>query len=98
VVWLRMDFSYSRHHTTHQLLGEGAAVNQDRIDYGWCDLWNNDLGGLLHAAVTPCSRVLDRWRRGHGLGQPPRAFCVKQPISVLAEVQGVPPTRAAYPR
>ena len=59
-VWLRLDFEYSRNDATHQLLSEGAAANQTRIDHGWSDLWSNDLDAVyymrlsrgIHAYVT----------------------------------------------
>jgi len=51
-IWLRLDFEYSRNDATHQLLGEGAAANQTRIDHGWSDLWSNDLDAVYYLPLS----------------------------------------------
>ena len=51
-IWLRLDFEYSRNDATQQLLGEGAAANQTRIDHGWSDLWSNDLDAVYYLPIS----------------------------------------------
>jgi hypothetical protein len=56
-VWLRLDFAYSRNEANHQLLNEGSAVNQTRIDHGWSDLWSNDLDAIYYIPLSPRVRA-----------------------------------------
>ena len=51
-VWLRLDFQYNRNNATPQLLNEGSAVNQTRVDHGWTDLWSNDLDAVYYLALS----------------------------------------------
>jgi hypothetical protein len=64
-IWLRLDFEYSRNDATHQLLGEGAAANQTRIDHGWSDLWSNDLDAVYY---LPLSRRIHAYVMAGGGG------------------------------
>ena len=64
-VWLRLDFEYSRNNATHQLLNEGTAVNQTRVDHGWTDLWSNDLDAVYY---LPLSRGIHAYVMAGGGG------------------------------
>jgi hypothetical protein len=64
-VSLRMNFEYSRNKATSQLLTEGAAANQTRINHGWSDLYSTDLDLVLH---LPLSRSINAYVLAGGGG------------------------------
>src|SRR5882724_4885623 len=47
-VSLRLDFGYSRNNATSQLLSEGAAAEQTRINHGWSELFSMDLDAIFN--------------------------------------------------
>src|SRR5262249_30224596 len=50
---LRWDFEYSRNDATNQLLSEGAAANQTKINHGWSDLFSTDLDVVFDIPLSP---------------------------------------------
>jgi opacity protein-like surface antigen len=44
---LRLDLNYSRNDASNQLLDEGSAADQTRIDDGWSDIFTFDVDGVL---------------------------------------------------
>jgi Outer membrane protein beta-barrel domain len=64
-VSLRLDFEYSRNKATNQLLSEGAAANQTRINHGWSELFSNDLDAIYD---IPLSRGINAYVMAGGGG------------------------------
>ncbi len=52
-VSLRLDFAASNNNATSQLLSEGAAANQTRIDHGGSLLLSNDLDAVFDLPLSP---------------------------------------------
>jgi len=64
-VSLRLDFEYSRNNATSQLLSEGAAAEQTRINHGWSELFSMDLDAIFN---IPLSRSINAYVMAGGGG------------------------------